>query len=304
MHSRAKLFQAYGLLTLTSLIWAGNSVAGKIAAGHIDPILLTTLRWWIAALVITALSVKALKADWPVIKRHWPLLFGYGASGFALFNIFLYSALTQTSAVNVMIEQAGIPLIIFLGNFILFRIMATAAQLCGFIMTFTGVLITASHGDIHQLLHLKLNIGDVMMLGAILVYGGYTVSLKWKPAIHWQSLLAIPCIGGALTCVPFIIWRALTHPFGAPDATGCGVVAYAALFVALLASATYIAGIELIGPNRAGLFINLLPIFGVFLAVLILREPLHGFHLVALSLVCGGIVLSEWSRLKATQKPI
>jgi drug/metabolite transporter (DMT)-like permease len=98
--------------------------------------------------------------------------------------------------------------------------------------------------------------------------------------------------------VPFIIWRAFTHPFDTPDATGWGVVAYAALFVALLASATYIAGIELIGPNRAGLFINLLPIFGVFLAVLILREPLHGFHLVALALVCGGIVLSEWSRFR------
>ncbi|WP_303832012.1 DMT family transporter [Asticcacaulis taihuensis] len=298
MHSRAILFRAYGLLTLTSLIWAGNSVAGKIAAGHIDPILLTTLRWSIAALVITALSIKHLKADWPVIKRHWPLLFGYGASGFALFNILLYSALTQTAAVNVMIEQAGIPLIIFLGNFLLFRIKATPAQLTGFVMTFAGVLITASHGDIHHLLHLKLNIGDVMMLGAILVYGGYTISLKWKPMIHWQSLLAIPCIGGALTCVPFIIWRAFTHPFDTPDATGWGVVAYAALFVALLASATYIAGIELIGPNRAGLFINLLPIFGVFLAVLILREPLHGFHLVALALVCGGIVLSEWSRFR------
>ena len=76
MHSRTVLFRAYGLLVLTSLIWAGNSVAGKIAAGHIDPILLTTLRWSIAALVITALSIKHLKADWPVIKRHWPLLFG------------------------------------------------------------------------------------------------------------------------------------------------------------------------------------------------------------------------------------
>ena len=295
MPNRASL-KAYGLLTLTSLIWAGNSVAGKIAAGHIDPILLTALRWGIAAIVIIALSLRRLKSDWPIIKRHWALLFCYGATGFALFNIFLYSALTQTSAINVMIEQAGIPLIIFLGNFLLFRIKASVAQVTGFILTFAGVLIAASHGDIHQLLHLKLNVGDALMLGAIVVYGGYTVSLKWKPAIHWQSLLTIPCIGGALTCVPFIIWRALTHPFGFPDATGWSVVAYAALFVALLASATYVAGIELIGANRAGLFINLLPIFGVFLAVLILHEPLHSFHLVALALVCAGIVLSEWSR--------
>ena len=298
MHSRSTLLKAYGLLILTSLVWAGNSVAGKIAAGHIDPILLTTLRWSIAALIITALSIKHLKADWPVIKRHWLLLFGYGASGFALFNILLYSALTQTAAVNVMIEQAGIPLIIFLGNFALFRLKATTAQLIGFVLTVTGVILTATHGDPRQLLHLKLNLGDAMMLGAIIVYGGYTVALKWKPVMHWQTLLAVPCIGAALTCIPFLIWRHLTHPFPAPDATGWGVVVYAALFVALLASATYIAGIELIGANRAGLFINLLPIFGVFLAVIILREPLHTYHLIALALVSAGIILSEWRRLR------
>jgi drug/metabolite transporter (DMT)-like permease len=298
MHNRATLFKAYGLLILTSLVWAGNSVAGKIAAGHIDPILLTTLRWWIAALVIVALSVKHLKTDWPVILKHWPLLMAYGVSGFALFNIFLYSALTQTNVINVMIEQAGIPFVIFLGNYLLFRTRATVAQLIGFALTLSGVILTATHGDIAQLLRLQFNIGDIMMLLAVLIYGGYSVSLKWKPVMHWQSLLAIPCIGAAITCVPVLIWRTLTHSFAAPDATGWGVVVYAALFVALLASATYIAGIELIGANRAGLFINLLPIFGVFLAVIILREPLHDYHLIALALVSGGIILSEWSRLR------
>jgi drug/metabolite transporter (DMT)-like permease len=289
---------AYGLLLLTSLIWAGNSVAGKIGAGHIDPILLTTLRWWIASGVIVAFSVKHLKADWPVIKAHWPLLFAYGLTGFTLFNVFLYSALTQTNVINVMIEQAGIPSIIFIGNFLLFRTRATRAQLAGFVLTFTGVLTAATHGDIAQLLHLKFNIGDLMMLMAVLVYGGYSVALKWKPVMHWQSLLAVPCIGAAIACVPFIIWRYLTHPFGMPDATGWGVVIYASIFVALIASATYIAGIELIGANRAGLFINLLPIFGVLLAVIILREPLRGFHFLALGLVCAGIVLAEWGKPK------
>ena len=298
MHSRAVLIRAYGLLILTSLVWAGNSVAGKIAAGHIDPILLTTLRWSIAALIITALSIRHLKTDWPVILKHWPLLMAYGVSGFALFNIFLYSALTQTNVINVMIEQAGIPFVIFLGNYLLFRTRATVAQLIGFALTLSGVILTATHGDIAQLLKLQFNIGDIMMLLAVLIYGGYSVSLKWKPVMHWQSLLAIPCIGAAITCVPVLIWRYLTHPFPMPDATGWGVVAYAALFVALLASATYIAGIELIGANRAGLFINLLPIFGVFLAVIILREPLHGYHLIALALVSGGIILSEWRRLR------
>jgi drug/metabolite transporter (DMT)-like permease len=197
-----------------------------------------------------------------------------------------------------MIEQAGIPFVIFVGNFILFRTRATGSQLIGFTLTFIGVLITAVHGDITRMLTLRFNQGDAMMLLAVILYGGYSVCLKWKPVMHWQSLLAIPCIGAALTCIPFIVWRYVTHPFGWPDATGWWVVVYASVFVALVSAATYIAGIERIGPNRAGLFINLLPIFGITLSVILLREPVHGFHILAISLVCGGIILSELKRFR------
>ena len=301
MPSRSDTYRAYALLIVTTFLWAGNSVAGKIGSGHIDPVLLTSLRWGIAAIVIVAVSWKHLHADWPVIRRTWPILLAYGASGFAIFNILLYTALTKTGVINVMIEQAGMPFAIFVGNFLLFRTRATIAQLLGFVLTFAGVIITAAHGDIAQLLKLQLNMGDALMLLAVVVYAGYTVAVKWKPALHWQSLLAVPCVGAALTCLPFLVWQHVTHPFPWPDATGWGVVAYASVLVALVASAAYVAGIELIGANRAGLFINLLPIFGVGLSVVLLRAPLHGFHVVALSLVCAGIVLAEWSRTRASQ---
>jgi drug/metabolite transporter (DMT)-like permease len=292
-------WRAYALLTLTSLLWAGNSVAGKLGAGHIDPILLTTLRWWGAAIVIVAIAWPNLRKDWPVIRQNWLLMLAYGATGFAIFNMLLYTALSETSVINVMIEQAGIPIIIFLGNFLVFRTKATVAQLVGCALTITGVVITATQGDVARLLGLRLNIGDALMLLAITIYGGYTVCLKWKPQVHWQTLLAVPCVGAALTCLPFLAWRHFMHPFSWPDVTGWGVTIYATVFVALIASATYVAGIERIGANRAGIFINLLPIFGVVLSVIILHAPLHGFHFVALGLVCGGIVLSEWSRARA-----
>jgi drug/metabolite transporter (DMT)-like permease len=298
MPSRSDTFRAYALLIVTTFLWAGNSVAGKIGAGHVDPVLLTTLRWGIAAVVIVAVSWKHLRADWPVIRRHLPVLLAYGATGFAVFNMLLYTALTKTGVVNVMIEQAGIPFAIFTGNFLLFRTRATIAQLAGFILTFAGVIITATHGDVAQLIRLQLNMGDALMLVAVIVYAGYTVALKWKPDVHWQTLLAVPCVAAALTCLPFLAWKYATHPFGPPDAVGRGVTLYAALLVALVASAAYVAGIELIGANRAGLFINLLPIFGVILSVVLLHAPLQSFHIVALGLVCAGIVLAEMSRAR------
>ena len=292
--------RAYALLIITTLIWAGNSVAGKIGAGHVHPFLLTALRWLLAVLIIIPLAWPKLRHDWPLIKRHWPLLILYGIFGFGLFNLLLYTALNYANVVNVMIEQAAIPLLIFLGNFALFRVKATVAQLAGFGLTLAGVIVTASHGDPSRLLRLEVNIGDALMLLAVVIYAGYTVTLKWKPPVHWQTLIAIPCIGAVIACVPFLLWTYSHEPFVWPDATGWGVIVYACVIASLVASATYVAGIELIGANRAGLFINLLPVFGVMLSVIILRAPLEGFHLVAMALVISGIVLSEWSRARSS----
>lgn len=290
--------KAYGLLTLTAFIWGGNSVAGKIGAGHIDPILLTTLRWAIAALIVIPWSWRQIKEDWPVIRRHWLLLSAYGASGLALFAILLYTALTKTNVINVMIEQAAIPFVIFVGNFLLFRQKTTFAQLIGGALTLTGVVITATHGHPEGLLRLQLNAGDGLMLLAILTYAGYSVGLKWRPPLHWRSFLAVPCLAAALTCLPFLIWRASTQPLPMPDFTGWMVALYAAIFVALISSATWVAGIELIGANRAALFINLLPIFGILQSVVLLHAHLEGFHMLAIALVCAGIVLAEAQRLR------
>ncbi len=293
--------RAYGLLVLTALIWAGNSVAGKIGVGHIDPILLTSLRWIAAVAVIIPLSFRRLRADWAMVRQNWPLLIGSGVVGFGLFNMLLYTALNHANVVNVMIEQAGIPILIFAGNFVLFRTRATVLQLSGYVLTLIGVAVTAAQGELARLLGLQLNIGDALMLLAVVLYAGYTVTLRWKPNIHWQSLLAVQAVGGLLACVPFFGWHYAHVPLVMPDATGWGVVVYAALFPSLVAAAAYIAGVELIGANRAGIFINLLPIFGVLLSVVILRAPLHGYHFVAIALVCAGIVLSERGRALAVR---
>lgn len=288
---------AYACLMTATLFWAGNMVAGKLAVGHISPAMLNTLRWTLAMGLIFAISFKEIKADWPVIKRHLPLLFAYGFIGFGVFNILLYTALVYTSTLNVVIEHAAMPLTIFLLNFALFRVRASWAQVAGFILTFAGVIVTASHGRIGNLAALELNIGDALMLINVLIYAGYTLSLRWKPPIHWKSMMAIPTIGAVAACLPYLLWVSRDTGIVWPDATGWGVVVYAAIFPSLVSQVCFIKGVGLIGANRAGLFINTIPLFGVILSVLILRETLHSFHLAALALVVGGIILAEWTRL-------
>ena len=117
MHRSAYLF-----LLITTLLWGGNSVAGKLAVDHISPMALVFLRWVLAVLIMLPIGWRTLREDWPVVRRHWLLLGGLGACGFTIFNVIFYIALNYTTAINVSIEQAAIPIVIIVANFVLFRL--------------------------------------------------------------------------------------------------------------------------------------------------------------------------------------
>ncbi|QPC85755.1 EamA family transporter [Mesorhizobium sp. NBSH29] len=287
---------AYALLLLTTLFWGGNAIAGKLSVGHISPLLLTTMRWGWALAFLLAIGWPRLKADWPIVRKHLVLLATLGTLGFTLFNVALYSALHYTSAINVSIEQAGIPMVILLANFVLFRTRVSTLQIFGSVLAIAGVLLTASHGDLSRLLDLDLNFGDALMLVAVLVYSSYTVALRFKPQIHWQSLMIMLCGCAFIASLPFAMIEFHSGAGIVPDLRGWAVVAYTVLFPSILAQIFYIRGVELIGANRAGLFINLVPIFGTLLSILILREAFQLHHAVALVLVLGGIGLAESRR--------
>ncbi|OCP22101.1 MULTISPECIES: DMT family transporter [unclassified Ensifer] len=290
--------RAYFYLCVTALFWGGNSVAGKMAVGHVSPMMLTTLRWVFALLVILVLMTPQIRRDWEKIKQHWLQLLAYGAIGFTTFNALLYSALKYTSAINAVILQAGIPMLIFLFNFMLFRTRASIAQVIGFTVTLVGVLITAAHGDIASLLQLEFNFGDALMIAACIVYAAYTVALRWKPAMHWQSFIAAPAFGALLSAVPLLFWEIGNGTAIVPDMTGWIIVLYAAIFPSLMSQVLYVRGVEMIGANRAGLFINAIPVFGTLLSVMLVGETFHTFHFIALLLVLGGIAIAEKGRPK------
>lgn len=290
--------QAYIILCITTAIWGGNSVAGKLAVGHVSPMMLTTARWVIACLVLLIFAAPQVKRDMPLIRKNWLLLLGYGAVGFTGFNALLYSALQYTSAINAVIEQAGIPMIIFLMNFVMFRMAVSAAQIVGFTLTLAGIALTASHGNFATLLSLELNFGDGLMMIAALLYAGYTVALRWKPAIHWKSLIALSAFGALVSSLPLLVWEIAAGNFIMPDMKGWTIVAYAGLLPSLVSQILYVRGVELIGSNRAGLFINTIPIFGMLLSILLIGEQLEIFHIVAMALVLGGIAVAERGRPK------
>jgi drug/metabolite transporter (DMT)-like permease len=294
------LDRPYLILTLTVAFWGGNAVAGKAAVGNLDPYALTILRWVGAFLAILPFALPVLRADWPKIAARWWLYIIYGGIGYAAFNVFLYVAAYFTSGINIALDQVAINILVMVGNFAFYRTRVRPLQLVGVVLTILGVAATATHGDLSRLLALNMNFGDVLVLLACIGYAAYSLLLRYRPATDWKSFVFATFLVAFVTSLVF--QATLGGGFGQLIAglpqitpTGWAIALYTMLFPSLVSQMLYVRGVELIGPNRASLFINLIPLFGALGAVVILGEALQPFHLIAGAFIVVGIVLAEWS---------
>lgn len=282
------------LLVLTMLIWSGNAIIGKFAVGHISPMVLTFSRWLLAFVIIALVARRQIRQDWPIIKKNLPYLLSMGVVGYTSFNILLYSALHHTTAINVAIEQAAMPLVIFIGNLLLYRAKFGWAQVAGFCLTLVGVVLVITDGDISRLVDQPLNRGDIMMFIAVLFYATYSIALKRKPQLHWLSLLAALFTGALVSSLFAMGWEIQAGNAVFPTTTtGIIAIIYTGIFASIIAQASFIEGVDRLGANSAGIYINLLPIFAALLAVLLLDETLGTHHAAALVLVISGISLVQ-----------
>ena len=258
-----------------------------------QPFTLTSLRWFFGLLILTPFAIGPLQRDWPLIRKHAVLMFALGGIGMAGFNLCMYLALNFTTAINVSIEQAAIPALIMLANFFVLSQRVRLWQGIGLLLTLFGVFITISEGVHGAFFTNGLNRGDALMLLGSLCYAAYTFGLRWRPAIHWMSFMWVIALSAFVMTLPFAGWELSQGEFTAPSLQGILILAYVAIFPTILSQLSWARGVELIGSNRAGLFINLVPIFGSAMAVVILREHFQWFHFLGLTLVLIGIALSE-----------
>ncbi|WP_342365342.1 DMT family transporter [Allopusillimonas soli] len=288
------MFKAYILLALTTFFWAGNSIAGKLAVGHASPMVLATIRWASVMVVLYIFGRKQIYADWPAIRPRLSYLLFLGALGFTVFSVALYYALVYTTAINASILQGGMPLFVFAASFILFSSRIGMAQAVGFMLSFVGVIVIAMRGDLSRIISLDVNFGDALMLVAVVAYGFYTAALRNKPRIHWASLMFMLCVGATLAALPMLAFEAVRGDTLIPDTWGWLAIIYIVIFPSLISQVFYIKAVELIGANRAGLFINLLPLWGALLSVAVLGEAFLSYHAIALAMILAGICLAEY----------
>lgn len=285
--------QAYLFLTLTTLFWAGNVIAARIAVGEVSPMLLITFRWFGTVVLLLAIGGGRLRRDWPVMRQRLRYLAVMGVVGLTFFNALFYLAAHSTTAVNIGILQGAMPVLVVLGSVALFGTRLGALQAVGVAMTMGGVALVVSQGDLAVLAALDINQGDFFMILASLCYAAYALGLRSRPQVSPVSVLTVISAAAALATVPLAAAEAQMGLTVWPELDGWAVVAYVTVFPSVMAQLFFIKSVSLIGPARAGVFINLVPVFTAILAVVLLGEVFRWYHLGALVLVLTGIWFVE-----------
>jgi drug/metabolite transporter (DMT)-like permease len=285
--------QPYLLLTLAALFWAGNIVLGRYVAGHVPPMTLSCIRWIGACLMLLPFAWPHLKRDWPVLRGRLPLMIGLSATGFAINNALSYWALQFTQALNALLIQSSGPLFVALWSLALFGVRLTWGQLGGIALSLVGVLTIILRGDFTALADIQLNIGDIMLAGALLSFGLYSALMLRRPVTHQLSLICFTMACGALLLLPLSVWEYANGIRLQFDTISMVTLVYVVIFASTLAYLFFNRGIVAIGPNRAAPFFHLVPVFGSVMAILLLGEQPQPFHLIGYVMVFAGVVIAS-----------
>jgi len=285
--------RAYILLVSTMLCWSANAVLSRVAVGEISPMLLVNLRWLGSVLLIGVFARHYVFREWAELRKHLPLLGAMGALGYAAFNALFYTAAHYTTAVNIGIIQGAMPVFVLIGAFAAYRTPVKKPQILGVALTISGVVVVASGGSLERLLAFSINKGDGILVIACMLYAGYAVGLHKRPAVSSLALFTVFACAAFLASIPLAAAEFALGKTQWPTPTGWMVTGLITVFPSFLAQILFMNGVALIGPGRASIFGNLVPVFAPILAILILDEPFESYHAVALALVLGGIWLAE-----------
>jgi drug/metabolite transporter (DMT)-like permease len=280
------------LMLLPGLFWAGNAIVARGVAGEIPPIGLAFWRWTLAALVVLPFAWPHVRRDAKALLSSWRIMVVLAALGIAAFNTGLYLAAQSTTALNIVMLQSTVPVLIVVASFILFRDEVTKRQGLGIAISLAGALTLIAHGAPEVLTSLALNAGDLWMLAAGVSYAMYTALLRLRPAVHGLSFLFATFVIGAALLLPFYIgetWGG--HPMPISWHAFLAVW-YVAVFASAVAYLAFNRTVELLGANTAGLSVHLVPVFGAILAIALLGERPHLYHLLGIGLIATGILLA------------
>ncbi|MDI4631938.1 DMT family transporter [Pelomonas sp. V22] len=296
------------LLTMPPLLWAGNAVVGRHMASQIPPLLLNGLRWALAGLLLLLIapSARALLRSPAPLWQRWGYLAVVGFLGMGCYNALQYQALRSSTALNVTLIAASMPLGMMMVGALVYGERPTRRQLAGALLSLVGVALVLARGSWAALLQVHFVAGDLLMLLAVLSWSIYSWLLARPPASlraeqapgwDWAAMLMAQIAFGA----PIALAMAGIEQGYTEQAVHWGpglawVLAYVAIGPSLIAYRCWGLGVAQAGPALAAFFVNLTPLFAALMSAALLGEWPAWYHGAAFALIAGGIVVSAGRR--------
>ena len=289
---------AYIFLIFATLFWSGNFIVGKAASlFEIPPFTLNFYRWTFAWLILAPFTLKEIFQKKEYILENLKLIFILGITSITIFNSIVYYSLNFTQVINGVLMISTIPVMIIFFSWILKIEKTNLYQILGVFFSLLGVMVIITKADLNKLLNFNFNKGDLWMVVAMFSWALYSALLKKKKFNLSQiSLLQTIISAGLVLLLPaYLVEMSLGYkvdihlPF-------ILTLSYVVLFPGLASFFFWIKGISIIGSNRSGIFLHLMPIFSTIMAILIFKEKFMIFHLIGAILIITGIILSSKGR--------
>lgn len=281
----------YVLLTLSALFWSGNFVLSRAMHSEIPPAGFVFWRWVVALIVLLPLVLPRLPSQWGMVRANLRLIALCGLMGVTLFNLLIYTAVQTTTAINAVLVNSAIPVLIVLFARLILGQRVSVRQWLGIALSLCGVAIIILRGEPATILHLRFSGGDLLVLAAAAAWAIYSVALKRYPSgLDPFVFLFGMVICGLLFLVPVYGLEIAAGRLVRPTPATLLSIAYVGIFASVAAFAAWNAGLRAVGPQIGGQFVHLMPAFSTILAVLFLNERLYPFHLAGIGLIVIGIL--------------
>ena len=291
----SKNTKAYTMLILATLFWAGNFTIGKFAyTENVPPYSLAFFRWilvWIILLPFTFKEIPKIKTE---VKNNLSLFFILGFTSVGIFSAFTYNALNYTQVINASLFNTAIPVSIILVCFLLKIEKTNIFQISGLIVSVLGILAIITRLDLNILLTLNFNKGDIYMIIAIISWGIYSAFLKKKTFdISLLSLVHVVCTFGLIILLPAFLFELAQGKTTELNSNLIFILLYIAIFPSIGSYYCWAGAVSIIGANRAGIFLSLIPLFSTIFAMIFFNEKFLFFHFIGSVLIILGLFLSN-----------
>ena len=283
----------YLLLVLTTLFWSGNFVLSRGMHAAIPPLALSFWRWTLALVILLAMAAQPLWRQRSLLRSHAPFIVLQGGLGVTGFNTLLYLALQQTTVINAVLVNSCVPVLIAFFSWLLYRETLLPRQCFGILVSLLGVVLIMVKGQMAMLLQVSLNRGDLLVLAAAVVWALYSANLKRYPrdidALVYLTAISLVGLAGILPL--YLVELSMGKGFALNIATTV-TIAYVAVFASVLAFIFWNRAVRMVGANKAGPFVHLMPVFSSVLAVLFLGETPAWYQGQGMLLIFVGILLA------------